>query len=173
MLANKKSLILILLGVLSFSTGCGAPVNQTPEDGQDIIMDAANISNTVLESAKEEVYQLFTDIKESDIDYHYSDWRIENIEFCYRYDDFDGVQLDIYRMNYEFLSNSPEEVVLAGGMTMTADGWVCPTYPNCTYLVFKNDGNELNHLLTMMENDCKPGDDLFTMDLKKLLEDIL
>jgi hypothetical protein len=52
-------------------------------------------------------------------------------------------------------------------MYITEDNWVCPTYPNCTYLIFDaNDKNFSKELLfALMENDCFPGDETFTSDL--------
>jgi hypothetical protein len=72
-------------------------------------------------------------------------------------------------MNYEFYSETPGKVGLAGGMYVTDDGWVMPGYPDCTYLIFGRDGDKLTYLDTIMENDCAPGDETFTSDLRRLL----
>lgn len=96
----------------------------------------------------------------------YSDWRIESLAHCYTYEDFDGMTLQVYRMNIEFLAEAKDSDILAGGMSMTEDGWVVPDYPNSRYLVFRQDGEELTLLMRMFENDCEAGDDIFTQDLE-------
>ncbi len=127
------------------------------------------VPTIVNDTAEELVSQWYQDAAAENPDYHYSDWRVESLEYAYTYDDFDGMTLLVYRINYEFLSETPDDVVLAGGMTVTDDGWVAPSYPDCTYLIFRQDGSEPTLLKTMMENDCAPGDDLFTSDLRRAL----
>ncbi len=100
---------------------------------------------------------------------HYSDWRIESLVHCYTYEDYEGMTLQVYRMNIQFLSDMPESVFLVGGMSVTEDGWVVPDYPNSRYLVFQQDGDTLTLLVRMFENDCEPGDDTFTHDLELAL----
>lgn len=95
----------------------------------------------------------------------YTEWRIQSVEHCYTYDHIAGMMCEIYRLNYEFLAEAPEEVVLAGGMQMSEDGWVVPESPNSQYLVFRRDGDALTFFCSMYENDCMPGDELFTSDL--------
>lgn len=70
-------------------------------------------------------------------------------------------------MNYEFLSEAPEKVALAGGMYIMKDNWVCLTYPGCTYLVF--NATDSTFLCAMTENDCNPGDETYTADLNHKL----
>lgn len=100
----------------------------------------------------------------------YSDWRVEALTHCYAYEDFEGMLLQVYRMNIEFLSDTPDSVTLIGGMSMTADGWVVPDYPNSRYLVFRQEGDTLTLLTRMFENDCEPGDEVFTHDLERRWE---
>lgn len=100
----------------------------------------------------------------------YRNWRITSLEQVYTYDDLDGMTLQIYCMNYEFLATDPETVVLAGGMTMDADGWVTPEYADCTYLIFEQVEDTLFYRTFLMENDCFPGDELFTADLTQILD---
>lgn len=95
----------------------------------------------------------------------YTEWRIQGVEHCYTYDNIAGMMCEIYRLNYEFLAEVPEEVVLAGGMQISEDGWVVPESPNSQYLVFRRDGDALTFFCSMYENDCMPGDELFTSDL--------
>jgi hypothetical protein len=88
------------------------------------------------------------------------------------YEDFDGLRLEVYRMNYEFRSEAPENIALVGGMYITEDNWVCPVYPDCTYLIFKREGELLTYLFAMMENDTSPGEETFYGDLKIRLKEL-
>lgn len=97
--------------------------------------------------------------------YDYRTWRVKYWEKCYTYDDLEGKVYEIYRFDYEFLSGSPEDVVLAGGMSVTEDGWVTPDYPDSRYLVYERDGEQRNFAAMLFENDCEPGDEIFTADL--------
>lgn len=129
-----------------------------------------DVPNMVYEQAKKYVQAAFDRTKEnfeqsSSMANSYKDWRIENLEYSYTYEKIVGMTCEIYRLNYEFLAESPEEVVLAGGMEMTEDGWVVPESPNSNYLVFVKEGDALTYFCGMYENDCGPGDELFTSDL--------
>lgn len=103
---------------------------------------------------------------------NYSDYRIESLEPVYTYDDFQGMVLEIYRMNYEFFSPDPEKLELVGGMSADEEGWVVPWYPNSTYLIFRREGEKLVYLTVLGENDCLPGEQLFTEDLGHVLENL-
>ena len=99
----------------------------------------------------------------------YHDWRVESLEYAYTYEDFEGMTLQVYRMNYEYLVDNPDEIFLAGGMSIDEEGWLVPEYPNCTYLIFKQDAKELIYLTTIMHNDGDPGTEVFTWDLRNAL----
>lgn len=134
-----------------------------------------DVPKVVLEQAQEWVAQKYSyEISRSDMpDWYYNDytdWRIENLEHSYTYDAFEGMELEIYNMNYEFLAASPENVQLIGGMYMTDDGWVMPGYPNSIYLIFEKSGKNLVYLTVIGENDCIPGDEVFTGDLSAVLK---
>lgn len=96
----------------------------------------------------------------------YSDWRIESLAHCYTYEDFKGMVLQVYRMNIQFLSDTPKDVTLIGGMSVTEDGWVVPDYPNSRYLVFRQEEDTFTLLTRMFENDCEAGDEVFTHDME-------
>lgn len=51
---------------------------------------------------------------------------------------------------------------------MDEEGWVIPEYAGCTYLCLVADGGALSYQV-LIENDCFPGDEVFTEDLKRLL----
>ena len=119
----------------------------------------------VLETAKEFVKQKQLSMSEK----VYKSSKIESLEYVYTYDNLEGMTLQIYQMNYKFLTDNPKEVMLAGGMSMDAEGWLTPEYANSTYLVFLQSGETLTYQTTLMENDCFPGDEVFTEDLKQQL----
>lgn len=132
--------------------------------------DAPEIPDEVWEAARHYVSAAFDrtrESRESGIDWiaSYVDWRIENVTYCYTYEQIAGMTCDVYRLNYEFLAESPEDVMLVGGMSMSADGWVVPESPNSDYLIFQKEGDTLTYFCGMGENDCEPGDELFTSDL--------
>ncbi|MEA4896451.1 MAG: M56 family metallopeptidase [Oscillospiraceae bacterium] len=131
-----------------------------------LVADGANVPDTVVAAAKAQVECYFKIACADQPKSEYVNWRIELLDRIYTYEDFDGLTLNIYRMNYEFLSKAPENVVLAGGMYITDDNWVCPTYPNCTYLIFNADDSF--YFRAVMENDCEPGDEIFTADLSAM-----
>lgn len=147
-------------------------------DEQGTVMDGIDVPEEVLAAAKKYVAEAFDEENESVTQtenglvvvspvYNYLEWRITDLEKTYTYDMTDGNDLDVYRMNYEFKVDDPEKVPLAGGMYITDGNWVCPTYPNATFLIF--DASDNTHLFTMMENDCVPGSDTFTADLLRRL----
>jgi hypothetical protein len=134
-----------------------------------IVAAGINVPDVVLSKAKELVSQWFQDAQTSFPNNHYIRWKVESLKYSYTYNDFDGMTLQVYRMNYEYLSETPENVVLAGGMYATEDGWIMPSYPNCSFLIFRQNGDKLTFLHSMMENDCNPGDATFTSDLRQAL----
>ena len=101
----------------------------------------------------------------------FDNWRVSNLESAYEYRDLEGYDaIAVYRLDYWLHTTAPEAVALAGGMDLTEDGWLLPTYRNCTYLYFTGSGDWPLHLFTQMENDCQPGDELFTQDLVNALQ---
>lgn len=109
---------------------------------------------------------------ESEYNDNYTDWRVKYWEKCYTYDDLAGKTHEVYRFDYEFLSTSPEDVVLAGGMSVSEDGWVTPDYPDSRYLVFEREGEQREFVTMLFENDCVPGDEVFTADLLAVIQEI-
>ena len=74
-------------------------------------------------------------------------------------------------MDYECKAENPQKVTLTGGMTMDENGWVRPEYANSTFLIFERQDNEIFYAATLVENDCAPGDDIFTNDLQTALKE--
>lgn len=114
------------------------------------------------EQYAEEAYQTALESGNSN---DYTDWRVKYWEKCYTYDDLEGKIYEIYRFDYEFLSTSPEKAELTGGMSISEDGWVVPDYPDSRYLVFEKAEEQREFVTMLFENDCVPGDELFTEDM--------
>lgn len=66
--------------------------------------------------------------------------------------------LDVWRINYEHHTTMPDQAenLIVGGNYLTEDGWLCPTYPNCTYLVFVRRDQERVFLGGIMRNSSSP-----------------
>ena len=189
----KKTIIVsVAIAVIIFCIGC-AQNNDESGSTSDLptivgyVMEGIDVPEEVLSAAKKQTAEIFDMTREDFPDYNYTNWRIESLKYSYAYllTDQDkaiiysdaykatnGVKIDIYQMNYELFTKSPENIMLAGGMYITEDNWVMPDYPNSRFLVFEQDGDKLTYLFTMMENDCYPGDDIFTEDLLKRLKEM-
>ena len=64
--------------------------------------------------------------------YDYVDGRIESLEYVTSFEGY-----DVYRLDYRFLVDHPENVVLAGGMSLNEEGWL-RDYPMVAYLILHN-----------------------------------
>ncbi len=155
-------------GLIS-STGVGAEnaqgVKETAPEG--IIGESVEITGSALEMAKEVVAQKYADMQKVG----YVNWKIDSLteEHTYDFGGPDaGVRVTVYQLNYALLAEDPKKVTLAGGMTMDEEGWVVPEYPGSTYLCLVADEGVLSYMV-LSENDCFPGDEVFTEDLKQLL----
>ena len=135
-----------------------------------IVADSIDVPDTVLDHAKELVAEWFVLAQTDFPDYGYANWRIELLTPCYTYENFEGMTLQIYQLNYELLSEQPENVMLIGGMSITEDGWVTPDYSNSRFLIFSQNGADFTYLTYLFENDCYPPDEVVTDDLGHQLE---
>lgn len=143
----------------------GTETEQTIAVGQ--IPTEIDVPDVVLDAAGQYVTEMFEGGRRKGINADdYNAWRIESLVHSYTYDDLLGMTLQVYQLNYKFWAIDPKSVFLVGGMTIDDDGWVVPDYENSTYFIFQQDGEELSHLVTLFENDCSPGDETFTSDLK-------
>lgn len=171
---KKKNGALILAGILVLTAILGAlagcSVGEDGERKEGIVMEGIEVPAVVLDKAKELVAAWYDNAREGFDDYHYENWRIQSLAQRYTYEHFSGMTLQVYQMNYQFLSGTPEKVVSAGGMTVDEEGWVVPDYPDSRFLIFRQEGESLTFLTELFENDCLPGDELFTGDLQGALE---
>ena len=88
----------------------------------------------------------------------FDDWRIDYLRGPWR-ETVDGTETEVWRMNYELHTTQPEraEQAIVGGMYLTEDGWFCPTYPTCTYLIWTKGGDGgWRYYDAMMANSCSP-----------------
>lgn len=147
-----------------------APKEKSDQDTEGFDLILIEAPAVVLDAANQYIERGYVDMRNRG--YGYSDWRIESLGPVYTYEDFEGMKLQVYQLNYEFLADDPEKVQLVGGMTMDEEGWVVPGYPYSTYLIFCQEGEDLSYLTVLGENDCFPGDETFTNDLVYTLESI-
>lgn len=131
-----------------------------------IIPEGIDAPAAVLEQAKAYVAAQYADSGEAFPEYAYTDWRIESLERVYTYE-LDGLTLDIYQLDFKLRSEAPEKIAPAGGMHIADENWVCIDYPNSRFIVYDRDA-EVSRAV-MFENDCAPGDEIFTADLRAAL----
>ncbi|MCD8069464.1 MAG: M56 family metallopeptidase, partial [Lachnospiraceae bacterium] len=98
--------------------------------------------------------------------YSYLDWRISSLELSCTYENLDGADYEVWLMNYEFLVDDPDAVVLAGGMAMDSEGWLTAGYPNSEYLIFEKQGDTLVFVTAAMINDSTPEQEGFIEDIR-------
>lgn len=163
--------VVVLAVSLGMLTGCSRDESDNEMLLEESGKDNIDVPEIVLKKAEEHVAEWYSIESASFEDYCFTDWRIESLIHCYTYEDFEGMVLEVYRLNYEYLSGKPENVILAGETTITEDGWVAFN-PNSRYIVCERTGEELSFLVYMFENDCFPGDEVFSNDLKYQLESI-
>ena len=95
----------------------------------------------------------------------YDDWRISSVARPF-YEDVGELRVEVWRLDYQLHTTTPESVVLTGGRYMTEDGWLSAGYPDCDYFYFLPDGDGgRTYLFHRIENDCAPGTALFRSDL--------
>ena len=155
--------------IVSFSYGASDTGNASVVTNKELEASQGSITEDI--NVPEIVQQIASEFGSKKTEAgQYSDWRIGLLELAYTYEDLNGKTFEVYQMDYECKSDNPPKVTLAGGMTMDENGWVRPEYANSTFLIFVRQGNELFYATTLVENDCAPGDDIFTNDLQIALE---
>lgn len=156
--------------VVNFSYGAsgagktGVVINNELEARQGNIAEDVNVPEIVQKTAEEFAVKKMENGQ-------YQDWKIGLLELAYTYEDLNGKTFEVYQMDYECKTENSQTVTLAGGMTMDENGWVRLEYANSTFLIFERKDNELFYATTLVENDCVPGDDIFTNDLQTALKE--
>lgn len=133
-----------------------------------VLGSTTDIPDEVLAAAKSQVMTYYGEALSGDFlsPAALDDWRIERLTYVHTYPDFHGMEIEVYRMNYEFHATAPEKVMLAGGMYLTEDGWVMPSYPDCQYLFFSVENGQRTYLYDAMFNDCGVDSPLFLSDME-------
>lgn len=98
--------------------------------------------------------------------YNYVDYRIEAISHVIDFENIGNRNISLYRVNYRLKSLTPENILMAGGMEATEDGWICTFSPNGTYLIFEN--NE-SYVCEVLINDAQPHTEVFKQDVERRL----
>ena len=93
--------------------------------------------------------------------YDYVDGRIESLEYVTSFEGY-----DVYRLDYRFLVDHPENVVLAGGMSLDEDGWL-RDYPMVAYLMLHDGAFE-----SVKYTDLGPSEARFWYEWGSLPEDV-
>ena len=180
------SILVIVAIIVLFATSAKNPENETQSTDENVVKqesvqgetgemeigmvsEAVTVTGTPLEMAKEVVSEHFAKMQENG----YVNWRIDSLTEEYKYgpneeQSLDQIKVNVYQLDYCFLAEDTDTITLADGMTMDEDGWVSPEYPGSTYLCTVADGGALSYVV-LTENDCVPGDEVFTADLKQLL----
>lgn len=139
----------------------------------DHVMEGIEAPGDVLVSAKMYVRKLYDERGTSALasNAEYDDWHIKSLSGPY-YETVGSLRFEIWRLNYEFHTATPDQVILAGRRYITEDSWVSPGYPDCDYLYFQlaEDGSR-TYLYSAVENDCSPGTELFFQDMVYMLTD--
>ena len=93
--------------------------------------------------------------------YDYVDGRIESLEYVTAFEGY-----VVYRLDYRFLVDHPENVILAGGMSLDEDGWL-RDYPMVAYLMLHNGAFE-----SVKYTDIGPSEARFWYEWGSLPEDV-
>lgn len=95
----------------------------------------------------------------------WDDWRINGLIGPY-YETAGDIQVEIWRINYDTHTVTPDRVMLPGASYRDEDGWCMIGLPFCDYLYFQLDteGNWA-FLFSKPEYDCSPGSPLFWWDM--------
>ena len=144
-------------------------------DGENLLLyrDVRTQTDHVLEgvSAPEDVLDA---AKAATLSYEehyadYDDWRVESVEGPWTMT-VGNLELEVWQFKYKWHAMNPANVILAGGMYITEDGWVCPGYSGSDYLCFLLDGDgNRAELYAHIVNDGTPALDSFFWDTARNL----
>lgn len=159
------SAVLIITAVLTAcALGAGSEDNEV-----GVIPDNLNVSQTVLDTAKDFVSEWYSDTKK-EVNYNTDNWRIDKLEQTYYYAE-SGIVL--YAIDWSLHVTNPEKVMLAGGMRFEDDDWLIDHYPNSYYLIFDDhngDMADLRYITHFFSNDSKPGEESFDKEINERLQ---
>lgn len=133
-------------------------------DPEGIITESVNVSPVILDAAKEYVQERYAaclaEPPSPEGQAVFDNWRIEQILPTYERKELGDLTVGVYRVDYRIHTTTPDKVILAGAREIDEEGWLMPTYPESTYLVFILNYSSIHYFATMI-NDCSPGSELF------------
>jgi hypothetical protein len=137
---------------------------EAPRPDIGIIPSDIDVPQVVLDAAIDWVWNDYETNYFIENGVEFDNWRLDYLEHAYTYDD---LKIEVYRFQWYIHTTTPDMVYnfLAGGMRLDEEGWLLDTYPNSWYLLFESSGDDLKYLTAIMENDCKPGDEVFKRDM--------
>ncbi len=129
-----------------------------------IIAEGIHVPSAVLNRAIEQVqYQFEKDIQTLP----YQNWRLNSLSLDYTYDAshnaLGGRVLEIYRFGFDFYTETPNAMMMAGGMIDRGDGWIGVHYLNSHFIVYDPVNEAV--VCTLFSNDSGPGEERFTARL--------
>ena len=171
----KKSIVLLLVSLLILTALAGCGGNDAETDPVGLLPDNIDAPPVVLEAAIDWVkgdYEGYRDIglqARKDAGAEFDDWRLDYLEPAYAYDE---LKIEVYRFQWRIHTTTPEivQTTLVGGMELDDEGWFLDTYPDSYFLFFDAKSDDLAFLGALMENDCEPGDEVFTGDMYNQLD---
>ena len=158
------STVLIIAAVL---TACALGAGSKDKE-VGVIPDNLNVSQTVLDVAKDFVSEWYFDTKK-EVNYKTDNWRIDKLEQTYYYAE-SGIVL--YAIDWSLHVTNPEKVMLGGGMRFEGNDWLIDHYPNSYYLIFDDrngDMADLRYITYFFSNDSKPGQENFDKEINEHL----
>ena len=130
-----------------------------PANAADVPEDVVHFAGQVVQERYTTYLDYLRENPVSDEPIQFDGWQVDALNGPWRGTVRD-MDLEVWSINYLFHTTTPKEAenLIVGGNYLTEDGWLCPTYPNCTYVIFQvNGAGELNFLTAEMINDCSPG----------------
>ena len=127
-------LALLALQILTSLAGCSG------SEKSKNLPTFEGIPTFVVESASDYVKGEFEKSQKSlaaDDGYKLLDWKLDKVTYCTKYDDFEGMTLDIYSLKYTYKADNIDKVPLVGDAHATENGWYCPGAGDSTYLIFE------------------------------------
>lgn len=175
--------VLLATGVLAVLAACGFPPAEVPASpsapsplpsGQ--IQEGIEVSEAVLEAASAYVEAVRSSWSDPDSKYGsmsggalFDGWRVEALERADHASGLEGYALEIYQLDYSIHTQTPNALLLTGGMSLDQEGWLTPVEPGSTYLVFDGSGGTPVYLFPLVVEDCSPGTPLFSQRLLSAL----
>ncbi|MBD5133945.1 MAG: hypothetical protein HDT38_05685 [Clostridiales bacterium] len=97
----------------------------------------------------------------------FDDWRVTSLEGPW-HDVTESAELEIWRINYELHTSTPNRVKVMSGMALSEDGWFRPNYPDSRYLLFTVQDGKRAYLTDINETEYQPGSERFHADLERM-----